>query len=260
MSKYFLKDYIKDLRTQSGLSQKDFADAVGIGFSTLKQAELGNTSLLNSESVKALAKYTKTNELEVLKNIIYYDCKDFFAVNPDANALALYTCYLYKQGYALLDEVLILSKKQRDYIFFSEKLDKEAFILAYMPMKIEDPKRNLGLQEFLGYGSSLTKNNNPVQIKVPFITDLKLKDLITKPQIFSAYATMMANSLPKIYKQYKSVSPRISFVFAYDEKTLNKMDLKKLFVTKTDNRVIYNVVLFDNKTYKFKELYSAITF
>ena len=61
MSKYFLKDYIKDLRTQSGLSQKDFADAVGIGFSTLKQAELGNTSLLNYESVKSLAKYKKTN-------------------------------------------------------------------------------------------------------------------------------------------------------------------------------------------------------
>lgn len=129
-----------------------------------------------------------------------------------------------------------------------------------MPMKIEDPKRNLGLQEFLGYGSSLTKNNNPVQIKVPFITDLKLKDLIAKPQIFSAYATMIANSLPKIYKQYKGVSPRISFVFAYDEKTLNKMDLKKLFTIKADNRAIYNVVLFDNRTYKFKELYSAITF
>jgi len=256
MSKYFLKDYIKDLRAQSGLSQKDFAEAVGIGFSTLKQAELGNTSLLNSESVKALAKYLKINELEVLKNIIYYECKDFLAVNPDANALALYTCYLYQQGYALLEDIIILSKKEQDYMYIADRYDIEPYLLAYMPMKIENPDRDLNLQEFLGYGSTLTKNNNPVQIKVPIVTDLKINDLY-KDHIFYAYAAIISNSSHHLFKKYKDCSTRVSFVFARNENELERYDdLKKHFTNKIDKRALYNIILFDPTTYKFEVLYS----
>lgn len=190
---------------------------------TLKQAELGNTSLLNSESVKALAKYLKINELEVLKNIIYYECKDFLAVNPDANALALYSCYLYQQGYALLEDIIILSKKEQDYMYIADRYDVEPYILAYMPMKIEGPGRDLHLQEFLGYGSVLTKNNNPVQIKFPLITDLKISDLY-KDHIFYAYATIISNSSRHFFKKYKDCSTRVSFVFGRNEKILRRFD------------------------------------
>ena len=55
MSKYFLDSFVKDLREEIGLTQLQFAEKLGVGFSTLKMAELGTTSIPQKDFLSALA-------------------------------------------------------------------------------------------------------------------------------------------------------------------------------------------------------------
>ena len=89
MSKYFLSQYVKGVRTRAGLTQEQFANELGIGFSTLKQAELGNTSVPQKEFLIALSNYQKEKPEKVLVDILYYNYRDYANSNEYIKSLFL---------------------------------------------------------------------------------------------------------------------------------------------------------------------------
>lgn len=110
MSRFYLKEYVTELWKNSGLPQEAFSKKLGVSYSTLKGAIRGSTTLPQPSFLKALSKYEKINELEVLKKIFYYNSTvnipNAIEINPeDFNALLLYSCFLYKKGWSFYNTV-----------------------------------------------------------------------------------------------------------------------------------------------------------
>lgn len=256
MSKYFLDSFVKDLREQNGLTQLQFAEKLGVGFSTLKMAELGTTSIPQKDFLSALAKYCKTNEDEILKYVLYYDYLDYLKINKDANALALYTCHLYNNGFRLVDPFMFLKSNAGKFGFNVYKFDEDHFISTLLPAKLEKPNKDLEIENFLGIGTCVKKGNNPIKLIISVISkDLVFADVKNNPNEYLICAETIIRSISSLYPEFDYTNTKISFVYS-DGKDEHKIYLKeKLLTNNIDKRSNFNFVYVNSAKNTFDVLY-----
>lgn len=256
MSKYFLDSFVKDLREESGLTQLQFAEKLGIGFSTLKMAELGTTSIPQKDFLSALAKYCKTNEDEILKYVLYYDYIDYLKINKDANALALYTCHLYNNGFRMVDPFMFLKTNAGKFGFNVCKLDEVYFIDALLPIKLEKPNKDIEIEDFLGIGTCVKKGNNPIKLILSITSkDLVFADVKNNPNEYMSCAETIIRSISSLYPDFDYTNTKISFVYS-DNKDEHKQYLKEGLLTKdVDKRSNFNFVYVNNIKNTYDTLY-----
>lgn len=229
MSKYYLKEYVTDLWKNSGLPQEAFSKELGIGYSTLKDALRGVTSLPQPSFLKALAKYEKIDKLEILKKIIYYNYLKEIAKDKDLNALVLYSCYLYT----------------KDWSFINTTFEgEEIWNIDDMPTRVNS-SRNIVLK----------KSTYPSRIL--FLDKYKAWAFVGKDRlmgIWSLLDTIEYKNKPYL-PSYKSFD--VSFIYDNNNKNIdfiNKIEKEKTML-KAGSCNSVKFIIFDTKKYKIaKEL------
>lgn len=216
MSKYFLDKFVKSLREKSGLTQLEFAQKLGIGFSTLKMAELGSTSIPQKDFLAAISKHCNISEDEALQAVLYYDYLDYFSFNKDANALSLYTCHLYNNGYRIVDTKAFLKLNPNKFGYTISKMDEDHFINHLLQKKRENPYKllEIDVDGFFGFATCVKKGNNPTKLVISVISpELVFADVENNPTSYHLCADAISRSVSSLYPEFDYTNTFISFVY-----------------------------------------------
>lgn len=232
MSKFYLKEYTTELWKNSGLPQEAFSKKLGVGYSTLKGAIRGSTTLPQPSFLKALSKYEKLNELEVLKRIIYYNSPanipNTIKINPeDFNALLLYSCYLYKKGWSFFNTIFEHETKELDF-------DKKHYytyhtITNVIMKKSVYPTKSLILDNYNAW------------------------EFVGKDRMFGLWSLFehLEDKIKSTLSNYNFKSFDLCFVYENNSKNISFINkIEKENMLKPQNCNLIKFIIFDSKKYK----------
>ena len=89
--------YLKELRTQKGLTQQELAESLNISLPNIKTIEAGKTSLPSMKLLESIALYQNETQGEVLKEIIFNEPSELIRTMP--LHLQYYIAWQYVKGY-----------------------------------------------------------------------------------------------------------------------------------------------------------------
>lgn len=254
MSKYFLDKFVKNLREKSGLTQLEFAQKLGIGFSTLKMAELGSTSIPQNDFLAAISKYCNISEDEALQAVLYYDYLDFFSFNKDANALSLYTCHLYNNGYRIVDTKAFLKLNPNKFGYTISKMDEDHFINHLLQKKRENPYKllEIDVDGFFGFATCVKKGNNPTKLVISVVSpELVFADVKNNSRDYYSCVDAIINSVSTLYPEFDYTNVTVSFVYK-DNKNFHVDYIDDgLLTNKNDRKLNFNFVYVDDINNKY---------
>lgn len=93
----FFQQYFKELREKQGLTQKEFASALGISLPTIKKIEGGFTKMPSPKLIEVLSDYLKTEPRKIIRDILFFD-ESIYSINT-CKFLQLFLSQMYVDGW-----------------------------------------------------------------------------------------------------------------------------------------------------------------
>lgn len=91
------QQYFKELRDKQGLTQKEFANALGISLPTIKKIEGGYTKMPSPKLLEVLSNYLNTEPRKIIRDILFFD--ESIYLNNTCDFLQLFLSQMYVDGW-----------------------------------------------------------------------------------------------------------------------------------------------------------------
>lgn len=91
------QQYFKELRDKQGLTQKEFANTLGISLPTIKKIEGGCTKMPSPKLLEVLSNYLNTEPRKIIRDILFFD-ESIYLCNT-CEFLQLFLSQMYVDGW-----------------------------------------------------------------------------------------------------------------------------------------------------------------